>query len=39
MLKNIKDIQSFLEFINFYRQFVEEYLKVIILLILMTKKS
>ena len=34
-----KDIQSFLEFVVFYKRFIKEYLKITTLLTLITKKN
>jgi len=37
--KKIKDIQSFLEFTNFYRRFIFSYLNIVILLTCLTRKD
>jgi len=37
--KKIKDIQSFLEFANFYRCFIFNYLDIVILLTCLTRKD
>jgi len=37
--KKIKDIQSFLEFANFYRHFIFNYLDIVILLTHLTRKD
>ena len=39
VLKNVKEIQSFLEFVNFYRKFIEKYLKIASPLTELTKKD
>ena len=37
--RNISEVQSFLEFINFYRRFIKEYLRIAVSLINLTKKG
>ncbi len=36
---NIKKVQSFLKFVNFYKKFIEKYLKIATSLTEMTKKN
>ena len=38
-LINVKDVQSFLEFTNFYRRFIYSYNKITVLLIYFIKKD
>jgi len=38
-LKTIKEIQSFLRFANFYKQFIKDYSKIAVLLLKLTKKE
>ena len=38
-LVNVKDVQSFLEFVNFYRRFIYDYSKIAALLTHLTKKD
>jgi hypothetical protein len=35
----VKEVQSFLGFANFYRQFIKDYSKIIVLLTNLTKKD
>ena len=37
--KNLKEVQAFLGFANFYRRFIQSYSKVITLLTTLTKKE
>ena len=39
ILKNVKDVQSFLNFINFYRRFIQEFSRFIDSLIQLIKKN
>ena len=39
MLRSIKKLLLFLEFANFYRKFIKEYLNIIVLLINLTKNN
>ena len=38
-LKNVKEVQSFLEFTNFYHRFIKLYSKICVLLMDLTKKD
>ena len=37
--KNVKEVQFFLEFMNFYRKFIEKYSKIASPLMKLTKKD
>jgi hypothetical protein len=37
--QNLKDVQAFLDFINFYRRFIKEFFKVVKSLVQLTKKN
>ena len=39
VLKNVKNVQSFLKFTNFYRKFIEKYSKITTLLTELIKKD